>query len=686
MKRFALIVLASLLAAGTPAAQDLERLFKAAVNTETVDRNCKAAIEQYRKVAAGSNRALSAQALLRMAGCHQQLGDAEAQRIYGQIIRDYRDQTDVVAQARARLTANDGEPARGDRMAKGGPDTPWSDGRVSPDGRYISYISYGGPHGLNMMLFDLVAKTEQAITHADWNGGAAGSSAFSPDGKQLAFAWNTYAPPSALQLRVATLNRTGEPQIRTLFTSDENALQPADWSPDGQTLAVLILRRDRTKQIGILDLDGSLRVLKTIENWRAVNRMFFSPDGRYLAYDMPTSDTEKTGRDLFIIAVDAGGETVVHDPADDAVMGWTPDGRHLLFASDRRSGSIDLWALPVSDGKPTSATPIPVKSNIGTMASLGLTSSGTLHTHKTINTIHLQVLPVDLERGKVTGRPIAQIYRAQTPQKPAWSPDGKLLAYSARSATDHVYVAIRDIESNRVRELHPAFVYIPLLRWLPDGKSLLVNGRDAKGRWATLRIDVASGRETSVGDDGPLSPGDARKAYRLIPDAKPASRGGIVMERDRATGAERELFTKPDATGSLHLSPDGNWIAYIRTASIDSSNPGARTSTVFFHSTDGAPPREIQVPAVLGAYHDVEWMPDGKAVLVPGESAANTRPSLWLVPLDGAGPRRLDIDVRGWLIGNGMRIHPSGKLIAYFAGEESREIWALENVIPAATK
>ena len=41
-----------MLAGSVPAAQDLDRLFKAAVNTETVDRNCKAAIERSKKVAA----------------------------------------------------------------------------------------------------------------------------------------------------------------------------------------------------------------------------------------------------------------------------------------------------------------------------------------------------------------------------------------------------------------------------------------------------------------------------------------------------------------------------------------------------------------------------------------------------------------------------------------------------------
>jgi hypothetical protein len=129
---------------------------------------------------------------------------------------------------------------------------------------------------------------------------------------------------------------------------------------------------------------------------------------------------------------------------------------------------------------------------------------------------------------------------------------------------------------------------------------------------------------------------DGKKTYALIPDPKPASRGGTFVERNVATGAERQLFTKPDATGSLHVSPDGRWVTYIRTAPLNSTNPGATTSTVFFHPLEGGPSREAPVPAMLNAYHDVEWMPDGKAIVVPAE--VNGKPTGRIVV--GAGGRR----------------------------------------------
>lgn len=106
MTRIALVILALTLAAGALAAQDLERLFKAAVNTEQVDGNLTSAIEQYKKVAAGSNRALAAQALVRMAEAYQKLGDAESTQIFQRVVREFADQKEAVAAARARLSVS----------------------------------------------------------------------------------------------------------------------------------------------------------------------------------------------------------------------------------------------------------------------------------------------------------------------------------------------------------------------------------------------------------------------------------------------------------------------------------------------------------------------------------------------------------------------------------------------------
>src|SRR5262245_26671394 len=94
---------AAAFALGAQKQQDVERQLKAAINTEMVDRDLKGAIEQYKKVVASGNRPLVAQALLHMADCYRKLGDAQANKVYEQITREYADQRDVAAQAQAYL-------------------------------------------------------------------------------------------------------------------------------------------------------------------------------------------------------------------------------------------------------------------------------------------------------------------------------------------------------------------------------------------------------------------------------------------------------------------------------------------------------------------------------------------------------------------------------------------------------
>lgn len=54
--------------------------------------------------------------------------------------------------------------------------------------------------------------------------------------------------------------------------------------------------------------------------------------------------------------------------------------------------------------------------------------------------------------------------------------------------------------------------------------------------------------------------------------------------------------------------------------------------------------------------------------------------------MNGGPPRKLDIDTSDWGTSGGIRLHPDGSQIAYFKGQSEREVWALENVLPGATK
>ena len=89
---------------GTPAAQrgTPEVALRAAMETETIKGDSKSAIKQYKKIVAAhaEERAVVAQALLRMADCYRKLGDPAAAEHYARIITDFADQKEAVAVAK----------------------------------------------------------------------------------------------------------------------------------------------------------------------------------------------------------------------------------------------------------------------------------------------------------------------------------------------------------------------------------------------------------------------------------------------------------------------------------------------------------------------------------------------------------------------------------------------------------
>ena len=144
-------ILTVVTAAGLTAADSAEPakvMMEAARKKEVVDGDLSAAIKQYGAIAARyakSDRAVSAMALVRMAECYQKMGDAESQKIYERVLREYGDQKEAAALARARLgghitSATRTQAARQLWITRAGEDAIGH--KPSPDGRYICFTDW----------------------------------------------------------------------------------------------------------------------------------------------------------------------------------------------------------------------------------------------------------------------------------------------------------------------------------------------------------------------------------------------------------------------------------------------------------------------------------------------------------------------------------------------------------------
>src|SRR4051812_2215308 len=135
------IVAALLIPATAPAQKNPEVALRAAMETETVKGDLKSALEQYRKIAQSGIRPLAAQALLHMAECYQKLGDTQSRGVYERILKDYAEQKEAVAIARARLGGGASNSGIVTRQMWTGPKVDVY-GTVSPDGRSLSFTDW----------------------------------------------------------------------------------------------------------------------------------------------------------------------------------------------------------------------------------------------------------------------------------------------------------------------------------------------------------------------------------------------------------------------------------------------------------------------------------------------------------------------------------------------------------------
>jgi tricorn protease len=146
--------------------------------------------------------------------------------------------------------------------------------------------------------------------------------AFSPDGKSLA-AWTEVGGEEQLLLYAAD---NGAPP-RQIGTQEPGWHDAAVWSPDGKRLAW----GDQKYRLVVSSVaDGATTVADTGDF--EITNYEWSPDGRYLAYDLPIDEMSQ----VRIYDADRRKTWNVSDPAFNSYSPtWDPKGKYLFYLSDR---------------------------------------------------------------------------------------------------------------------------------------------------------------------------------------------------------------------------------------------------------------------------------------------------------------------------------------------------------------
>ena len=228
---------------------------------------------------------------------------------------------------------------------------------------------------------------------------------WSPRGTDIAYSIDK--PDSPVNFEVARMTAAGTKHVRLTVTPDGQASTQPSWLPDGRGILFRRSGPGRASTIWQMGLVGQNPALRFAPPHPPLYQSF-APDQRRVLYTGILSATGDTDRGIFTLNVDGSGPTTLFDVpgARDSAPAWSPDGRKIAFESDadvagaNPEGDMEIWVMQADGSRPTQLT-----SN------------------------------------------------AAHDEGPAWSPDGRLLAYTSGPDGKHGDIHVMSVAGSDTRRL-----------------------------------------------------------------------------------------------------------------------------------------------------------------------------------------------------------------------------------------
>jgi len=647
--------------------------FNRALAAEKADSDLRGAIRLYERVVreAGKDRQLAARALLRIGECYRRLGDAQARTAFARIVNEYADQTEIVTDARARLEAG-GEAAGAVRLAVSLNGSIALDGPVAPDGRVPGTDWSNG----DVIFVDAVTRSVSRIAP----GGGPGAypswgenPLLSPDRRQAAYQWfDDTSGETTNQLRLVSLERGAKPRVLVDDLARVRNIYPSAWSPDARRVLVgyeIPVPAGSSQPAGQGDLqlswvsvaDGTMVPIRRLEWWRSagansVGLVSLSPDGRHLAYSAVPAQGSRE-RSIYVMSIDGADPIEVVKGGVNSTPVWSPDGRQLLFVSDR-ANTFGIWRIGFTAGKPDGVASA-VKTGTGPVQLHGFSAAGVFYYSASTRLDEIFVAPIQ-EDGRLSARgaPIDS-----TPGIfPSWSPDGRFLAFK-RQRPDRWYdLVVRNTQSGQESKWSQSAAGGPL----GDARPVWL-GNDRLLAGARTLVEFSAGEFRSSRDIalGPRSVSrDGVTLYQPAGDALSSGGRRRVAVVDLTTAQERSSFEVPNGVTALALNADGDMLAITSPSRVAVVRIDGRDYRELYNGPD------VQTPPGI-----IAWTPDGRSILFTATDARG-QSRVMRVPLNGGKPDSIGPD--NPLSSGHFDVAPGGTQLAYHTRRNGVELWALE--------
>jgi len=349
-----------------------------------------------------------------------------------------------------------------------------------------------------------------------------------------------------------------------------------------------------------------------------VNDPQLSPDGKWVAYTVTTTDSAKdrSDTDVWMVSWD-GTQTiqVTSSPDGESNPRWSPDGRFLSFISSRQAGKGgQLWLLDRRGGEAKRVTELKT----------GIRDYEWSPDSKRLALVMSDVAP-EADSSNKKPKPIV-IDRLHFKSDAAGYLD-----------STHTHIYLFDLETRQTTNLIPGLFDESDPAWSPDGKWIAFESKRAPG-------DVDRSNNSDV---------------------------FVIEARAGATPKQLTTFDGPDG-GPFAWSPDGSLIAYLRGSDPKFSAYNEERLAVI-PATGGTP--RILTESLDRPVSSPQFTADGKSIVLAYTD--DRARYLGEIPVGGGAVRKF---VDGRRVLGPYSMTPDGKIaVLNGAANAPNEVFALEN-------
>jgi serine/threonine protein kinase/Tol biopolymer transport system component len=251
---------------------------------------------------------------------------------------------------------------------------------------------------------------------------------------------------------------------------------------------------------------------------------------------------------------------------------------------------------------------------------------------------------------------------------PVWSPDGRRIAFVRQTAGAAPTVAVADANGGNVRvllETDATYIRFGTVTWSPDGSQLAVERSMGGVTGEIWMVPVAGGQARRLWQDPP-------EVFSHSP-VFTADGSGIVHSSNRGGATNLWLmFTNGRAPAQLTTGPGPDEYPTVsRTGTLAFSNTRVRHVLLLHDDVSGAPRELLSHSWFLWA---PVFSPTRREIAV-SRSEPDGSWRIWMVPLDGAPPRRLTSGTTPEIY---PRFTPNGDAVTYSAwSPQADRVWTV---------